>query len=115
SAIGGFPNLSHPRVIWIGIDKGAKELKNLAEKIESGLEKFDFRKESHEFKSHLTLGRVKSSKNMLNLVKLLKETSFSSETDISINELILFQSTLTPKGATYTTLMQLRFSSFLSL
>ena len=111
SNIGGFPNLDHPKVIWLGIDKGAKELKNLAEKIESGLEKFDFRKESREFKSHLTLGRVKSSKNMLNLVKLLKETGFSSETDISINELILFQSTLTPKGATYTVLSKNKFTA----
>lgn len=104
SQLGAFPNIDHPRVIWLGIDKGADMLKTFAEKIELGLEKLRIKRETRGFKSHLTLGRVKSSKNMLNLVKLLKETAFYSETDISIDELILFQSTLTPKNAIYTIL-----------
>lgn len=111
SNIGGFPNLNHPRVIWLGIDKGADTVKTLAEKIESGLEKLGFRKESREFKAHLTLGRIRSSKNMPNLTKLLKETTFSSENDVNITELILFQSALTSKGATYTVLSKNKFTT----
>ncbi|MEK6732705.1 MAG: RNA 2',3'-cyclic phosphodiesterase [Candidatus Omnitrophota bacterium] len=112
SNIGAFPNINHPRVIWLGIDIGAEELKILAEKIETGLEKLGFNpstslgtgKEDREFKAHLTLGRVKSSKNIANLIKLLKETVFSLNADIPIEEIILFQSTLFPKGAIYTKL-----------
>ena len=31
--IGAFPNIDYPRVIWVGLDKGAIESKALAEKI----------------------------------------------------------------------------------
>jgi 2'-5' RNA ligase len=102
SKIGAFPNLNHPRVIWIGIDKGAENLKTITEKIETGLEKLGFKREGREFKPHLTLGRVRTSKNMPELTKLIKEANFSSEGEIQISELILFQSTLTQKGAIYT-------------
>ena len=73
SKIGAFPSLNHPAVIWLGIDKGAESLKTLNEKIETALEKLGFERESHEFKPHLTLGRVRSDKNMPNITKLLKE------------------------------------------
>lgn len=104
SNIGGFPNLDHPRVIWVAINKNAGILKNIAEKIDLELEKSGLKKDSREFKSHLTLGRVRSSKNMAALIKLIKETAFSSENDFNITKLILFRSALTPKGATYTVL-----------
>ena len=101
SNIGTFPNAKRPRVIWIGVNKGKNKLKLLAGQIETELEKLDFPKETRDFKSHLTLGRVRSPKNLQNLTKLLTEVSFQSESAIKINKLILFQSTLTPKGAIY--------------
>jgi len=101
SNIGTFPNAKRPRVIWIGVNKGKNKLKLLAGQIETELEKLGFPKETRDFKSHLTLGRVRSPKNLQNLTKLLTEVSFQSESAIKINKLILFQSTLTPKGAIY--------------
>jgi len=116
SNIGAFPNLNHPRVIWIGIDKGADLLKTLAGKIDAELEKLGFHpstslgtgKETREFKAHLTLGRVRTSKNMPQLVKLLSATQFTPETGVKISELILFQSTLTLKGAIYSMLSKIK-------
>jgi 2'-5' RNA ligase len=105
SKIGAFPNLSHPRVIWIGIDKGADILKLLAEKIETGLEKSGLQKEKRSYKAHLTLGRVRTSKNIQNLIKLINALNEQNEpNETKITKLILFQSTLTPKGAIYTAL-----------
>ena len=104
SDIGAFPNLNRPRVIWAGIAKGAEYLKTISEKIETGLEKLGFEKEDREFNPHFTLGRVKTSKDLTELKKLLNETQFNSENEIKINELVLFQSTLSPKGATYSKL-----------
>jgi len=104
SNIGAFPNLNRPRIIWVGIDKGAEYLKTISEKIETGLKKLEFEKEDREFNLHLTLGRVKTSKNLSELKKLLNETLFNSQNEIKINSLILFQSTLTPKGAIYSKL-----------
>src|SRR3989338_2661620 len=71
SGIGAFPNLNHPRVIWLGIDKGMDALKNLSERIENEMEKLGFEKENRGFTPHLTLGRLRSSKNMPELTKLI--------------------------------------------
>ncbi len=106
SKIGAFPSLNHPAVIWLGIDKGAESLKTLNEKIETALEKLGFKRESREFKPHLTLGRVRSDKNMPGLTKLLKETAFYLGNDIQINKLTFFQSDLNPKGAVYSIILQ---------
>ncbi|MDP8229986.1 MAG: RNA 2',3'-cyclic phosphodiesterase [Candidatus Gorgyraea atricola] len=103
SKIGAFPNMHKPRVIWLGIDKGAQDLKNLA----SQLEKLGPKEEKREYKAHLTLGRVKSLKNISQLTKLINETPFQSQGNIPITKLILFQSTLTPKGAIYSPLTTL--------
>ena len=108
SNIGTFPNAKRPRVIWVGIDKGKAELKLLASQIETDLEKLGFPKENRDFKSHLTLGRVRSPKNLQNLTKLLAESTFQPQDEIKIDKLILFQSNLTPKGAAYTQLSQTR-------
>jgi len=111
SNIGTFPNAKRPRVIWIGVDKGKNKLKLLAGQIETELDKLGFPKETRDFKSHLTLGRVKSPKNLQNLTKLLTKTTFESQDKIKIDKLILFQSTLTPKGAIYRKLTELTLHS----
>lgn len=108
SKIGAFPDMNRPRVIWIGIDKGAESLEILAEKIENVLKEIGTDKESHDFKAHLTLGRVRSPKNMSNLATLLGQTDFHAEEDIYIDEIVLFQSTLSPKGTTHTKLSTAR-------
>lgn len=111
SGIGVFPNLNRPRVIWLGIDKGADEVKKLNNLIETYLEKLEFAREKREFKPHLTLGRVRSFKNIYTLTKLMKEMNFDSGKDIEIKEVILFQSTLAPKGAIYNYLYKAQFIS----
>ena len=106
SGIGAFPDLNHPAVIWLGVNKGAEFLKMLNEKIETALEKLDLKKENREFKPHLTLARMRPSKNALSLVKLIKETDFSSWNDLRINRLVLLQSALNPKGAVHTIILE---------
>jgi len=106
SKIGAFPNMQRPRVIWLGIDKGAEELKLLNSKIENDLEKLGFVKEKREYSAHLTLGRVKSLKNIDKLTKIISEITLDLNDEIKINKLTLFQSTLTPKGAIYSPLSE---------
>jgi len=102
--IGAFPNLSHPKVIWLGIDKGAEALGELNKAIENNLEKLGFEKEIRGFKAHLTLGRVKSTKNISGLIDILEKQPLISIEPSQINSLTLFQSSLTPKGAIYSNL-----------
>lgn len=106
--IGAFPKIDYPRVVWVGLDKGADESKLLAEKIDEELSKIGFEKESRPFAAHLTVGRVRSPKNK----EALKEKMLSFQGPGSgvrgpaqaVSSIILFQSKLTPKGPIYTKL-----------
>lgn len=107
SKIGAFPNLDHPRIIWLGIDdNGAESLKMLNKNLENTLKKSGFREEDHSFQPHLTLARIKSGRNISGLVKLIKETDFASGNYTQINKLTLFQSTLNPGGTIYTVISE---------
>src|SRR3989338_5878109 len=44
--LGAFPAIDHPRVIWVGLDKGAKESTELAKKIDLALSKLGFQEDS---------------------------------------------------------------------
>ncbi len=107
SNIGAFPNTSRPRVIWMGIKDGSEILESFNNRIEAGLVKLGFEQESRQYKAHLTLGRVRSLKNIPQLVKSIKEIERNYQyNNIRIDRIILFQTTLTPKGAIYTSLAQ---------
>ena len=109
SKLGAFPNMKRPRVIWIGVEKGGDLLSSLNEKIETELEKIGFTKEKREYKAHLTLGRVKSLKNITSLTESIDKIDFQPTGEIKIDRLTLFQSTLTPKGAIYSPLSNFTF------
>ena len=101
--LGAFPNVDNPRVIWVGLDKGCSDAEQIAQSVEDELSKIGFEKESRPFSAHFTLGRVKSGKN-----KAALKESFSSALprpkSCAINNITLFQSTLTPKGPIYNSL-----------
>ena len=108
--IGAFPKIEYPRVIWIGLDKGAKETTEIAAKVDEGLSKLGFEKKSRPFAAHLTIGRVRSAKNR----DALKEKVTSHKTQVTspylITSMILFQSTLTSRGSIYTMLHEAKFA-----
>ncbi|MDP3791026.1 MAG: RNA 2',3'-cyclic phosphodiesterase [Candidatus Omnitrophota bacterium] len=108
--IGAFPKIDHPRVIWVGLDKGAKESVEVAGKIDEELYKIGFEKESRPFTAHLTIGRVRSSKNKDALKQKLTAYSLqlTAETQL-ISSVIFFQSKLSPKGSIYTKLYEAKF------
>lgn len=110
--IGAFPKIDYPRVIWVGLDKGAAESRSLAEKIDEALSGIGFEKETRPFTAHLTIGRVRSSKNKQALKEKmgsigLQETRNKRQV---VSSIILFQSKLTPKGSIYTKLHEARLS-----
>jgi RNA 2',3'-cyclic 3'-phosphodiesterase len=58
--VGAFPNARDPRTLWIGIEDGLDELKQLQAAIDEGLKaKLGYHKEPRGFHPHLTIGRVK--------------------------------------------------------
>lgn len=106
--IGAFPKIDYPRVIWVGLDKGAKESTEIALKVDEELSKIGFGKESRPFAAHLTIGRVRSSKNKEALKDKITQYTIHNTHDELVSRITLFKSTLTPKGSIYTKLHEAR-------
>lgn len=105
SILGAFPKINFPRVIWVGIDKGDQEAKDIALVLEEKLEKIGVPKEKRLFSSHITIGRVRSGLQREKLVKelnILQEKGLLEEgLEFLAKKITLFKSTLTPKGPIY--------------
>jgi len=100
SNLGTFPTYKMPRVVWVGIKKGANELEKLYNSLEANLFKKGFPKEDKGFSDHITIGRVKFIRDKDNFIQILKGievTNFTQEVD-SID---LMESKLTPSGPIY--------------
>jgi len=98
--IGGFPNLAQPRVIWIGGSQPIDEAARMAKEIDRRMHELRFEKEKRPFKAHLTLGRVREGRSVAELAEYL-ETLKLQPIPLILDRLVLFQSTLTPKGSIY--------------
>lgn len=104
ASIGAFPKKEYPRVIWVGLSQGEEETKKIAEALEDAIAKIGIPKESRAFSSHITLGRVRSSKNRGQLIEQLNhlEGNFPKESPLyKVDKITLFKSTLTPSGPIY--------------
>lgn len=99
--IGAFPNTRKPRVVWAGMSGSDVELMyDLANKIEKGVRQLGFEPEERSFKPHLTLGRLRDPRQPSDLPQFLE--SYRVELiEFVLDKLVLFQSTLTPKGPIY--------------
>ncbi len=103
AGLGAFPSIKKPKTLWAGIDKGKKCCCLLQKDIESSVKDLGFDSENRPFKPHLTIGRVRSKKNILSLSALLeKEKVFQVSAESPVREVILFKSELTQKGPIYT-------------
>jgi 2'-5' RNA ligase len=94
--LGCFPSPRNPRVLWVGVSQGDKELVEIASDLENSLAKFRIKKEDKKFHAHLTIGRVKSACSVDDIIaRAIKTEPFA------IDALVLFKSTLTPQGPVY--------------
>jgi len=105
--LGAFPNFQRPRVIWIGIADGVKELTDLAIRVDEAAHSLGFEKENRPFSAHLTVARVKDPRTVSNLMAEAKNTLFESG-PIQAEEVIIMKSQLTPRGAIYTPLAEIK-------
>jgi 2'-5' RNA ligase len=101
--LGRFPERGLPRVVWAGVEAGAPELAALASLVERALlaERFLERIDGRPFRAHVTLGRPKSCRGVGRLLELLEEVRFQGGTH-RLEEVLLAESRLSPRGALYT-------------
>jgi 2'-5' RNA ligase len=101
---GTFPPRSrNPRILWVGIAKN-DELMSLQKEMESQLETLSISREKRTFFPHLTLGRIKSSHNIMPVLHELSQNKDTEFGHMEVAKITLFQSILKPTGAEYSTL-----------
>jgi RNA 2',3'-cyclic 3'-phosphodiesterase len=102
AGVGVFPDLSRPRIVWAGVDSADEPA--ISERAEAVIEALDGvgKPEERDFVAHVTIGRVKSSRNVEALVAFARRNDSRVFGRTNISSLKLKSSLLTPKGAIYT-------------
>jgi 2'-5' RNA ligase len=103
------PAPKSPRVLWAGIVE-QPHLLELQDRIESGLEKLGFSRESRPFHPHLTLGRVRSAAGLSGVLAELGKWKDFEFGEMTIRRFILMKSTLLSTGAEYSSLEEFPLS-----
>ncbi|MCK4321614.1 RNA 2',3'-cyclic phosphodiesterase [candidate division WOR-3 bacterium] len=94
SGLGAFPSKNRIKVLWVGVDEGKNQLKELYKNIEKRIIQFGFKKEEKDFTPHVTIGRVKKG-----LLKFPNIDFFYPP--FLARKITLFESILTPSGPIY--------------
>lgn len=106
-ALGTFPSLIRPRVVWLGVGGDMTALQALHADIERYIEPLGFPTEDRAFSPHLTLGRSVKDPDPLQLVSIsgaIQQTKVLQSVVLPVSEIVLMRSELSPRGARYHTL-----------
>jgi 2'-5' RNA ligase len=102
--LGVFPSPRRARVIWAGLSDPEERFAALAGRLDALLaEEFD--PEQRPLTPHLTLARLNPPRDIREFAPDLVGASVSSE-PFEVGHLVLYQSHLSPKGATYQPLLE---------
>jgi len=102
--VDAFPNRRRARVIIVTLEKGVDIVKAIFHDIEVTLLSLGFESEKRAFTPHITLGRKRDPSPLLERdIPSLNEMSFV------VDRLVLFRSTLTPRGAMYSPVWEIEF------
>jgi|UniRef100_A0A7C3Z2W0 2'-5' RNA ligase len=102
---GAFPSWKNPRIIWIGVPFGNKEIESLQANLVENLAQLGFKPEEKRFHPHLTIGRAKGLIKDIDLLERRYESDL-----IKVETVVLFKSTLTPNGPVYEKIEEYRLS-----
>lgn len=102
--IGVFPTVKKARVVWAGLKGETEALIRFQAILDKALAETGVPPETRPFRAHLTLARTKGRVEPESLTSAMAELA-GIETDPFIaDELVLFRSKLSPRGATYSRL-----------
>ncbi len=108
--IGGFPNLSNPRIVWCGIDGDTAKLRTIQKEIENIALYAGINRENRPYSPHITLGRKNTQTPLTQEEeKILTSHSLESEPWYA-DKVILMKSELKPSGPIYTPLALFKFT-----
>ena len=109
SGVGGFPDLKHPHVLWVGLRSDA--LKDLAERIDDAAARCGFKREQRAFRGHLTIARLKRPLLPAETRTRIKAASKRDFGSSMIREMTLYRSFTAPAGSIYEVMAKFEFKS----
>lgn len=108
TGLGVFPKLNRPRTVWMGVENGATELTKVFSDIERKLVNLGFEAERRSFHPHLTVCRIRSSRNRAPLVEEITRQAIYELGTVHVDKIVLKKSVLTQSGPIYTNLAESR-------
>ncbi|MBN1870704.1 MAG: RNA 2',3'-cyclic phosphodiesterase [Candidatus Omnitrophica bacterium] len=105
-----FPSINHPKILWIGLKDDEQKISRQVSVLEDELGKLGFKKEERPFSPHVTIGRIRSPRNIQALSEAMSEYSFPAGLKQVIDCIILYKSTLTSQGPIYESLHETKLS-----
>jgi RNA 2',3'-cyclic 3'-phosphodiesterase len=104
--LGAFSSLEKANVLWAGVDSGV--LDDLFARVEKAMVGIGFAAETRPFHAHVTLGRLRETRPLRDVVLPLSEQMFS---DTRIDGVTLFESETKSSGSVYRDVHQISFKS----
>jgi len=106
--LGAFPSVTRPRVIWAGVGEGSDNVIELYRFLDSGLRKLNFKSEDKDFIPHITIGRLRSDRNVRSLTSFLINYGEKVFGSFTVTAVRLKKSILTPRGPIYSNLYEVK-------
>ncbi len=100
-SLGAFPSFQRPQVVWIGVEEGAADLQALADRLQARLLHHRFPPEDHPFRPHLTLARIRDSRQWGDIVRALTQYRDVVVGTQQVRAVAVMESHLTPQGPVY--------------
>lgn len=101
SGVGGFPNVDAPRLIFVDIKEGARELAKLAKSVSRSVERSGLESDGRPFRPHMTIARAKGDPSPTT-PEVRAALADAPTIEWSCSSFTMMRSDLTPKGPIYT-------------
>ena len=101
--ISAFPDINHPKVIYVGINQDQNKLIKIHNSLDTSLSKVGFESENKKYTPHLTFARSKSQTNLKQISNSLKKyiNKYFINIYMKCDEISLMESKLLPEGPVY--------------
>lgn len=97
---GIFPSERKPRILWLGADDDSETAARLNELLENECETIGIKRETRDFRPHLTFARIREPHRSQELVEMHLRTEFEP-VEFEVAEIVIYESRLQPTGSIY--------------
>ena len=108
---GGFPSLSAPRILWVGIREPLDPVRKLHQNMENVLSGAGFPREGRPYHPHITVGRVRRRLPAGGAERIAVAFCGRRFGVAAARSYRLYESRLSPSGAVYTVLRDVPFGA----